>query len=196
MLSDDPESQARLLYLSLLGAVVALGLFYHYRNRLGAAMQHAAIWGLIFIAAVAAYGFKDHIKSALFPDAAQHVDPNTVSLRRANDGHFYARAKVNGTEVRFLVDTGATNLVLSQRDARRVGIDMDNLKFILPTYTANGRIYGAGVVLDRVEIGRFKDENVRAIVNGGGMRDSLLGMTYLELYQGFRVDGDTLYLSR
>ena len=65
-----------------------------------------------------------------------------------------------------------------------------------PLNTANGRVYGAGVVLDRVELGGFVDTEVRAMVNGGRMNDSLLGMTYLDRFRSFNVEGDTLLLSR
>ncbi len=196
MLPDDPDSQARLFYLAILGMALIGGVFYNYRNRLGTAVQHAAIWVLIFLGATIAYGFKDQLTSQLYPDTARSVDDRTIALRRADDGHFYARVRVNGTEIRFMVDTGATNLVLSQQDAGRIGLAMDSLNYVLPTNTANGRVYGAGVVLDRVELGGFVDTDLRAVVNGGRMNISLLGMTYLDRFRSFSVEGDRLLLSR
>ena len=196
MLPDDPDAQARFFYLALLGIFVASGVFYNYRSRLGTAAQHAAIWVLIFLGITIAYGFKDQLTSQLYPDTAQSIDDRTISLRRADDGHFYARVRVNGTEIRFMVDTGATNLVLSKQDARLAGFSLDSLNFVLPTNTANGRVYGAGVVLDRVELGGFIDRDVRAMVNGGQMNASLLGMDYLDRFRSFSVEGDRLLLSR
>lgn len=196
MLPDDPDAQARFFYLALLGMVIASGVFYNYRNRLGAALQHAVIWVLIFLGAMIAYGFKDQLTTQLYPDTAQIRDGRTIALHRADDGHFYARVQVNGTEIRFMVDTGATNLVLSQQDARRAGFSLDSLNFVLPTNTANGRVYGAGVVLERVELGGFVDRDVRAMVNGGPMNDSLLGMTYLDRFRSLSLEGDELLLSR
>jgi aspartyl protease family protein len=196
MLPDDPDAQARLFYLALLGMALAGGVFYNYRDRLGTAVQHAAIWVLIFLGATIAYGFKDQLTSQLYPGSARPVNERTIALRRAGDGHFYARVRINGTEIRFMVDTGASNLVLSQQDARRVGLAMDSLNYILPTSTANGTVYGAGVVLDRVELGGFADADVRAVVNGGRMSISLLGMDYLDRFRSFSVEGDRLLLSR
>ena len=196
MLPADPDDQARLFYLAILGMVIAGGVFYNYRDRFGAALQHMAIWALIFVGVTIAYGFKDHFTSQLYPDTAQSRDDRTISLRRADDGHFYARVRINGTEIRFMVDTGATNLVLSKQDARRIGLPLDSLSFVLPTNTANGRVFGAGVVLDRVELGNFVDRDVRAMVNGGRMNDSLLGMTYLDRFRSFNVEGNTMLLSR
>jgi len=196
MLPDDPDAQARLFYLAILGMAIACGVFYNYRNRLGTAVQHAAIWVLIFLGVTIAYGFKDQLTSQLYPDSARSVDERTIALRRADDGHFYARLRVNGAEIRFMVDTGATNLVLSQQDARRIGLAMDSLNYVLPASTANGTVYGAGVMLDRVEMGSFVDTDVRAMVNGGRMNISLLGMTYLDRFRSFSVEGDRLLLSR
>ena len=196
MLPDDPDAQARLFYLALLGMAIAGGVFYNYRDRFGTAVQHAAIWVLIFLGATIAYGFKDQLTSQLYPSTARLVDDRTIALRRADDGHFYARVRVNGAEIRFMVDTGATNLVLSQQDARRIGLAMDSLNYILPSSTANGTVYGAGVVLDRVELGGFVDTDVGAVVNGGRMNISLLGMTYLDRFRSFSVEGDRLLLSR
>jgi aspartyl protease family protein len=67
---------------------------------------------------------------------------------------------------------------------------------VVPTNTANGRVYGAGVVLDTVEFGGVTDHDVRAMVNGGEMNTSLLGMTYLDRFGRFTVEGDRLRLSR
>ena len=73
---------------------------------------------------------------------------------------------------------------------------MDSLNYLLPSSTANGTVYGAGVVLDRVELGGFVDTDVRAVVNGGRMGISLLGMSYLDRFRRFSVEGDRLLLSR
>ena len=62
--------------------------------------------------------------------------------------------------------------------------------------TANGEVAGAPVRLDRVRLGPFLDDGVRAVVNGGELNQSLLGMSYLNRYGGFQVEGEAMYLSR
>ena len=62
---ENPHDQAQLFYLVLLGSVIAVGVFYNYRHRLGQAAQHAAIWGLIFVGLVLAIGFKDNLMTML-----------------------------------------------------------------------------------------------------------------------------------
>ncbi len=196
MIPDDPDAQARLFYLAALLLVVAGGLIHHYRGRLSAALQHAALWLLIILGLILAYDFRDRLGPALFPDLAQQAGAQTISLRRANDGHFHARLKVNGTEIRFMIDTGATGIVLSQQDAGRAGIDTDSLSYVIPSSTANGTVMGAGVVLDRIELGGFVDHAVRAVVNAGDMQGSLLGMAYLDRFRSFSVEGDSFILTR
>lgn len=196
MLPDDPDAQARMFYLVLLGAVLAVGVFARYRDRLGQAAQHAAIWVLIFVGVVLAIGFLEPLKQQLFNDEPQVIDDRTVQVRRARDGHFYATLEVNGQPIQFLIDTGATNMVLARDDAEAAGIDTDALNYFIRTQTANGESRAAPVRLNRVELGPYVDYDVRATVAGGDLDKSLLGMSYLERYSGFRREGDRFYLSR
>ncbi|HET7408819.1 MAG TPA: TIGR02281 family clan AA aspartic protease [Paracoccaceae bacterium] len=192
----DPDTQARLFYLVLLGAFILVAVFTQYRGRLGQAAQHAAIWALIFIGAVIAIGFKDQLTGQLYSSYAVPAGEGVLAFRRAADGHFYVGAEVNGAPVRFMVDTGATQIVLTPGDARAAGIDTDALNFIQPTYTANGRVMSAPVRLDRVALGDAVDQDVPASVSSGGLGQSLLGMRYLDLWRSMRIEGDTLYLAR
>lgn len=192
----DPDTQARSFYLILLGAFILLAVFTHYRGRMGQAAQHAAIWALIFIGAVIAIGFSDQLRQQLYPESAMSAGEGTLSFRRAPDGHFYVGAEVNGAPVRFMVDTGATMLLLTRADARAAGLDPASLNFVQPTHTANGQVMIAPVRLDEIELGGVIDRNIPASVSGEGLGRSLLGMSYLNRWRSIRIEGDTLYLSR
>ncbi|MFK7943924.1 MAG: TIGR02281 family clan AA aspartic protease [Paracoccaceae bacterium] len=192
---DSPDDTAQLFYLLLLGMFVAGWVFSRYRGQMGQAVQHAAIWGLIFLGAVLVMGFSGDLQRML-TNAPHQIDGETVALDRERDGHFHALLQVNGRDVRFIVDTGATNLVLSKRDAEAVGYDTSELAFTIPTQTANGRIMSAPVRLDEVRLADFADRDVRATVNGGDLNVSLLGMSYLERFSSWRVEGDRMYLMR
>lgn len=196
MLSLDPDAQARVFYLVLLGAFLLVFLFSAYRHRLGQAVQHAAIWLLIFVGAVLAIGFWEPLTEQLYVDRPVQADASTLAYRRAPDGHFYAMAEVNGAPVRFMIDTGASDLVLTAADARAAGIDTDRLNYVIPTMTANGRTLSAPVRLHSVAIGGFVDEAVPASVSGGELDLSLLGMRYLERFRSVRFEDNTLYLER
>ena len=196
MLPDDPSSQARLFYLLALGMLLAFWMAYRYRKRFGQAAQHAAIWVLIFIGVVLAFGFSEPLKQSLFPESAQPVDDNTVALERARDGHFYATLEVNGRDIRFMIDTGASSIVLARGDAQRAGIDTNNLSFHIPTQTANGLVFSAPVRIRSMRLAGFTDFDVLATVNTGPLDLSLLGMDYLNRFSSFRVQDDRFYLTR
>lgn len=192
----DVSDQARLFYLLILGLAILAGVFARYRGRMQQGLQHAAIWVLIFLGLMIAYGFRDTlVTAAVSPDTAV-VDDRTVALRRGEDGHFHATLAINGESVRFLVDTGATQMVLSQQDARRLGIDLSRLVFSVPSVTANGRIFSAPVTLREVRLGPFTDSDVPAMVNGGALTTSLLGMRYLDRFARVSVQGDRMLLER
>lgn len=192
----DPDTQARVFYLVLLGAFILVAVFTHYRGRMGQAAQHAAIWALIFVGVILAIGFKDQLTGQLYVDHAVSAGEGVLAFRRAPDGHFYVSAEVNGEPVRFMVDTGATNLVLSEDDARAVGIDTGQLQYIQPTYTANGLVMSAPVRLESVTLGQETEFDVPASVSGGALGQSLLGMSYLERWRSVRIEDDRLFLSR
>ncbi|HSF96607.1 MAG TPA: TIGR02281 family clan AA aspartic protease [Thermohalobaculum sp.] len=196
MLPDDPDSQARFFYLALLGMVIASGLFGMYRHRLGAAMQHAAIWVLIFLGATLAVGFWEPLLSQLLPERAVQTGSGGIALRRASDGHFHADVAVNGTPVRFLVDTGASSVVLSRDDAARAGIDVEKLEFLIEVRTANGTARAARVRLDSIALGGLEERGMTVLVNGGDSARSLLGMDYLDRFRSIRIEDDRLILER
>ena len=102
--------------------------------------------------------------------------------------------KVNGQRVRFLVDTGATDTVLSPDDARRIGIDVDQLHFVQAAETANGKGYGAAYAAKRLEVGPIAFDNFALVVNRAPMSSSLLGLSFLNRLESFQVRDGQLVL--
>lgn len=190
----DGDTTARALYLSLLLLAIAGSLFTGLRQRPGQTVQQVMIWGFIFLGLMAGYGLWPDIQRALNPRDAVTRD-GAVELRRAPDGHFYADVQVNGQKLTFIVDTGASDIVLSREDAAWVGIDVSTLSFDGIADTANGPVPTARVRLDQVALGSYTDRDVPARVNGGDLTGSLLGMSYLRDY-ALKIDGDRMILSR
>jgi aspartyl protease family protein len=194
MLPDDPDDQMRLLYLAvLLAGVVAFG-FAGRRLRLRH-LRDLALWLLILAMLVIAYGFRDTLQSALYPARGIAVD-GAIELHRGADGHFRAELEVNGRPLRFIVDTGATDIVLSRADATAVGIDVDGLDFFGRAQTANGLVATAPVRLGSVRFGDMVDTGVAAQVNGGELSVSLLGLAYLDRFARIEIAGDRMRLHR
>jgi aspartyl protease family protein len=109
-------------------------------------------------------------------------------------GHFFVSGSINGTPVRFVVDTGATNVSLSQFDAERIGIDYKKGERGLSS-TANGVVPVYRVSLASVRIGDVQIYNVQGTVLPGAMPVVLLGNSFLGRFQMQR-DSDRLTLER
>lgn len=174
----DPNDLPRLVYLVLLLAVVGGYFIVESRGRLGRSAQQAAIWGLIFVGAVAVAGLWGDLRRAALPGEAL-VRGDTLEVPVSEDGHYYLTAEVNGTKVLFVVDTGASDIVLTQRDAERVGLNPGGLAYFGTAMTANGRVATAPVTLDSFIVGGVEERDVPAVVNGGTLDTSLLGMSWL-----------------
>lgn len=186
----------QLIYLVVLGAMVAGWFFLQSRESLNRSLQYAAVWGMIFVGGAAAVGlWQDISRDAQRPQMVL-TDGDQIVVPKARDSHYYLTVDVNDTPIRFVVDTGATDLVLTQADARLAGIDPDSLNFHGTANTANGSVRTAFVRLDSVALGPVTDRNVPAVVNGGEMRQSLLGMGYLQRWGRIEITGGELILTR
>ncbi len=115
-----------------------------------------------------------------------------VSNRRG--GHFLVTAVVDGVTIEFLVDTGASTVILSPADARRLGFQQDYLDFTERFQTVNGVIEGAPVTLHEVRMGELELDDVDASVVRSQMSKSLLGMTFLNRLDSYEVVENRLIL--
>jgi len=115
-------------------------------------------------------------------------------LTAGQNSHFFVFGKVNGTSVKFLIDTGASDVVLSPDDARRLGINLDGLQFAHVTETANGLGSSASYTLRSLSIGPITLSNVGVLINKSEMRESLLGMTFLRDLASVEIRGRQMFL--
>lgn len=184
----------RLIYLGLLGAAVAGWFIAQNRQSASKTAQQAAVWGLIFIGVIAAIGLWSDIRRTTLRPV--EIGTDQIEIPRAADGHFHLNLKVNSVPVGFLIDTGATNIVLSQQDATRIGIDTNALRYLGEAATANGTVRIARIRLDTISIGDFTDSRVAAYVNQGDMEGSLLGMDYLNRFSEVSIRSDIMILRR
>ncbi len=129
------------------------------------------------------------------PGHVSATDPVTApaprELRRGPDGHFYADAQVNGTTIRFLVDTGASVVVLSRADAQRAGIQLPAARSV--AMGVGGPIEVIPVTLDRVAVGGIEARGVQAAV-ADELPVSLLGQSYLQRVGSVEIRGDKMVL--
>lgn len=165
------------------GLVLAVGLMttYNYRIEILSYVHHTT----------GAYVYP----TATLRAEAELDSDKAVRIRRRPDGHFMARAEINGTLLPMLVDTGASTVVLKPADAQRLGIDTEKLRYTVPVHTANGTTYAASVKLRGFAVGPIVINEVDALVSKpGALKDSLLGMTFLNRLRSYEFSGDFLTL--
>lgn len=174
-------------------------------------LREAAIWTLVLgtgFAGVYYYDsmhgyFADTVRSAADAYYAPRPDQKntssgferSVTLKAGQNGHFFARAEINGRPVAVLVDTGASSILLSHEDARSIGAEPSSSDYTIQTRTANGIGRAAPVQLDQVRIGDIEVRNVRGIIaEPGALHVTLLGMDFIGRLGRFEMRGKELLL--
>ncbi|WP_022703756.1 retropepsin-like aspartic protease family protein [Pseudorhodobacter ferrugineus] len=178
----DGDTTARVIYLGILVAAVGSYLLVEFRGRMGQMMRGLMSWGLIIVGLMAGYGLWQDMGGKMMPQQSVALGGEVV-LPRAPDGHYYLKLDIDGQPIEFMVDTGASGVVLSQEDARLIGIDPANLAYLGTAQTANGIVRTSRITLENVVLGDYRDDKLRAYVNDGEMGGSLLGMDYLGLFR-------------
>lgn len=197
-----------------IAAGVALLLFIglpalrSYRGRLSQGAKDAALWTAFALVLVALYSFRaefsyvwQRVAGELLPPGSavtateQNGGQRAVRIRKRPDGHFVVRGQVNNRDLALMVDTGASSVVLSNADAKRIGINVANLRYTVPVSTANGTSAAAPILLQNVSIGSISLNRVRALVSKpGALRESLLGMSFLTRLRSYEFSGEFLTL--
>ncbi|MBC8242698.1 MAG: TIGR02281 family clan AA aspartic protease [Rhodospirillales bacterium] len=197
---QDEQAQMGLVYKIGFLALLGGSLIVRIRARPGQALRHASVWLAIGALLLLGYSFR-HEAGSVWQRLAGELVPHqgTVSSGAASfvagrGGHFIVEAKVDGVPIRFLVDTGASDVVLSPADAKRLGFDFKALRFDKVYRTANGQVMGAPVRLRTIDVGPIQVRDVRASVNGAAMNRSLLGMSFLDRLTSYEVRDGRLTL--
>ena len=191
----NSDQLLNLTYLGLLGLVIGGSYLLANRHNMGQMAQYGAIWGLIFVGVIASYGLWGDVSRDL--TTRQSVSTaGDIIVPQARDGHYYVTLDINDVPVNFVVDTGASMMVLTQRDAARIGFDPASLQYTGSANTANGVVRTADVWLEDVALGPISDTDVRATVNQGQMEGSLLGMSYLDGFSTIQFSDGTLILRK
>ena len=182
-------------------ALVSSGLVSARRFDLGQTARVVIGWVAIFAVVIVGYAFRDdavrlasRVRSALMPAYAQQDSPHSLVISRGEGDAFYVIGRVNGANVRFLIDTGSTDIVLSPADAERAGLSAAGRAFDRPSETANGVGYGAAAVADSLTVGPIRMTGVPVSINQAPMTSSLLGMPFLRRLDSFEIRGDRLFL--
>ncbi|MBO6891282.1 MAG: TIGR02281 family clan AA aspartic protease [Roseibium sp.] len=205
---SDPENVnfddtgPRLVALSAL-AFVFLASFIFGQPKVREILQGTLFWGGLCALLVVGYTYRAdlvqggyRVLGALAPGLAVNQPDGSILIVRDAGGHFVLNGELNGARTRFLLDTGASAVVLTYRDAERAGYDARDLSFTVPVSTANGRTLVAPVRIDQITVGDHTLRNIRGFVaRDGSLETSLFGMTALDRLRSWRIEGDKLIMN-
>jgi aspartyl protease family protein len=193
--------QAQLIWYVLLLAAISASAVFAPRVRLHETVRNIAIWIAIAAVLIVGLSFRAEIedialrvRSDLIPGYAIETGEHEMVLSESAGGSFYIFGEANGVRVRFLIDTGASDTVLSPSDATALGIDLNALDFSRVYQTANGMGRGAPYTLESLTVGPVSISGMPVSVNEAEMSSSLLGMTFLRRLRSFEIQGRRLIL--
>ena len=199
------DDGAQVIYLSLWAAMLAPVILFS-GIPFGRLFRGLATWTLIGLVLVIGYERRDEIENFAM-DISAGLSPGTpatsvgedgqpvVTLKKGLGGHFYASASLDRANIRLLVDTGATTTTLTESDAKRIGIDPRELRFIIPVMTANGPTLAARANISRFVLGGIERRDVSVMIaRDSQLGQSLLGMNFLGSLQSFEFRPDRLIL--
>ena len=183
------------------GALVGLIALTLFRQRFSRVLESALIWVILAALLTLGYTYRfelrevaDRMLAELIPGYVA-TKGRTVEIARGAGGGFSVGAHINGARVAMVLDTGASAVVLTQEAAKAAGLPLEVLNYSVNVDTANGRARAAPVTLDRLSIGDITERSVPALVaQGGQLRTSLLGMSFLNRLESWEVRGDKLML--
>ena len=202
----ESESFAQFIYAVPIIGVMSYGILSNRQN-LRPALKMLLIWCILIFGAATIYVYKgelsgaaQRIASAIVPGrfsvASSQNGKGTLTISKNIHGHFTTIGSINGHEIAFLIDTGASDVALTYEDAATLGLHPETLSFNRVVSTANGDTVSAPVKLDVIQIGPMIRNNVRASVALEGRLDqSLLGMSFLTTLSGVQITPDQLTLS-
>lgn len=197
---DNTAPQATKLVILLVFLVFVV--FGMRRLRVPDIIRSAAIWLAALVVLVGLYTYRGPVEmvgrdvlAALVPGTS-FSEGGRVSVNRSWGGQFVLRGEVDGANVEFLFDTGASLVVLSAADAAHAGFDPATLDYRIPVMTASGLTEVAPVRIPSIRIGSIEMQRVRgAVARPGDLDTSLLGMSFLDRLDGYEVRRDRLVLN-
>lgn len=200
MLQTLSESQLQsLTYLTILFVTVVSYALVSRRGRVLQSLRQFVLWGLIIVGVAAGYNLWQGAGLSMAA-MQQSTDGRSMALRRGFDGQYHLTMMVQGPSgpeqsINFIVDTGATDMVLTTADATKLGFVENDLRFLGTARTANGVTRTALVQLEGVRLGDHAQHRVRALVNEGDLHASLLGMRFLERFSRIEIANGVLRIT-
>jgi aspartyl protease family protein len=196
------DTGPRIVALSAL-AFVFLASFIFGQPKVREIVQGTFFWGGLCALLIVGYTYRTdlvqagyRVLGAIAPGLAVTQPDGTILIVRDAGGHFVLDGRTNGARTHFLLDTGASAVVLTYEDALKAGYRPRDLSFTVPVSTANGRTLVAPVRIETLTMGDHTLHNIRAFVaREGSLEASLFGMSALDQLRSWRIEGDKLIMT-
>lgn len=193
------DQTAQLVGVVLMLVLVGSGLIAR-RLPINDVLRMTLGWVLIFAVLLIGYSYRAELTAVgrrvtgdLLGERGQTVG-STFRVPIADDGHFWVRARVNGADMRFLIDSGATTTALSARAAAAAGISVDESGFPVAINTANGTVEARRGRIERLSVGPIEASDMAVVISPAFGDTAVLGMNFLSSLESWRVEGRTLIL--
>jgi len=124
----NTDNTGNLIYLAILGVILIFS-FFSWKNSLRKFVKFGLIWFIIFILFIVVALAWENYRNEKVSLNSFDKDLKKLTLKTATDGHFYVTLSINNKPINFLIDTGATAMILSKKDGEKLGFNVDNLNF-------------------------------------------------------------------
>jgi len=184
------------------GALVLVGsALFSRRIGFGEIVRTALSWVAIFAVFIVAFSYKDkilgvwnHVSGEVLGENEQQMIGKTLRIRQSPDGHFWANAMVNGTPVRFLIDSGATTTAMNLATARKADVELSSSPFPVILSTANGEVEAERGTVRNLEVGSIVADDLPVVVAEAFGDSNVIGMNFLSKLDSWRVEGNEMIL--
>lgn len=199
-----------LLFLGILGTAIITGSLSSVKSGLKSwrkLFRDAMLWVLIILLLMVGYTYRYQLQDIGYTLTAGLIPGSPISgismqgreqvtLIKDRSGQYRAKLLVDRNTVEFLIDTGASAIVLSNKDAVKIGVNNNDLRYNVLVSTANGETKAARYRFNEFVLGGIKRKNVTVLIaDKGDLEISLLGMTFLGSLSGFQIAGDRMILT-
>ena len=171
------------------------------RLPLGYLAKAGLAWIAIFAALFAVFSFRyefigiwERVKADISGTAGQSITSEAIALRRQDDGHYWLQVEVNGTPVRFMIDSGATFTAMNANTAKDAQVEVETGGYPVMLGTANGRVAAKRGMISSLKMGSHVIGNHRVVVSENFGDTNVLGMNFLDAMKSWKVEGNVMIL--
>ncbi|MEO8722787.1 MAG: TIGR02281 family clan AA aspartic protease [Sphingobium sp.] len=136
------------------------------------------------------------VQSEVTGKANQRAQGQSLHIMMSEDGHFWADGDINGTQTRFLIDSGATITALSEDTARRAALNVDTSGPGVVMQTANGAIHAQRSSIAKLSVGPVSASDLGVVVSPAFGETNVLGMNFLSRLKSWRVENGEMVLQQ